>query len=251
MEGRTVVFSVWGIYRRTQLKNHHKIQELPQEERPYEKCLEKGPEALSDKELLAVIIRSGTRGTSSIELAETILQGINGKEGLLGIHHLSYQELMSMKGIGQVKAVQIKCIGELSKRIATLSAKKLLDFHDPETIASYYMEQMRHKEQEEMICMMLNTKNQLIGEKIISRGTVNASLVSPRDLLLTAFRYAAVYIIMVHNHPSGNPSPSKEDLLLTERIHQACRLVDIPLLDHIIIGDRKYISFRQEQISPF
>ena len=227
--------------------NSHTMKQLPEEERPYEKCLAYGPEVLTDSELLAVILRSGTRGISSVALASQILEaGAGGEQGLLGIHRLSMGELMEFRGIGQVKAVQIKCIGELSKRIASVSAKKLLDFQNPETIADYYMEQMRHEEQEIMICMMLNTKNQLLGETVISRGTVNASLVSPRDLILAAFRFRAVFIIIVHNHPSGDPKPSRDDLEITKRIQAACSLVDIPLLDHIIIGDQRYISFRQE-----
>ena len=225
----------------------HTMKQLPEEERPYEKCLAYGPEVLTDSELLAVILRSGTRGISSVALASQILEaGAGGEQGLLGIHRLSMGDLMEFRGIGQVKAVQIKCIGELSKRIASVSAKKLLDFQNPETIADYYMEQMRHEEQEIMICMMLNTKNQLLGETVISRGTVNASLVSPRDLILAAFRFRAVFIIIVHNHPSGDPKPSRDDLDITKRIQAACSLVDIPLLDHIIIGDQRYISFRQE-----
>ena len=227
--------------------NRHTMKQLPEEERPYEKCLAYGPEVLTDSELLAVILRSGTRGISSVALASQILEaGAGGEQGLLGIHRLSMGDLMEFRGIGQVKAVQIKCIGELSKRIASVSAKKLLDFQNPETIADYYMEQMRHEEQEIMICMMLNTKNQLLGETVISRGTVNASLVSPRDLILAAFRFRAVFIIIVHNHPSGDPKPSRDDLDITKRIQAACSLVDIPLLDHIIIGDQRYISFRQE-----
>lgn len=227
--------------------NSHTMKQLPEEERPYEKCLAYGPEVLTDSELLAVILRSGTRGISSVALASQILEaGAGGEQGLLGIHRLSMGELMEFRGIGQVKAVQIKCIGELSKRIASVSAKKLLDFQNPDTIADYYMEQMRHEEQEIMICMMLNTKNQLLGETVISRGTVNASLVSPRDLILAAFRFRAVFIIIVHNHPSGDPKPSRDDLDITKRIQEACSLVDIPLLDHIIIGDQRYISFRQE-----
>ena len=156
------------------------------------------------------------------------------------------EDLMQIRGIGQVKAVQIKCIGELSKRIATREAGKLLDFHSPDTIAAYYMERMRHEEQEQMICTMLNTKNQFLGDEVISRGTVNSSLVSPRDLILAAFRHRAVYMILVHNHPSGNPEPSKDDLLFTKRVWEAGALVDIPLLDHIVIGDQQYFSFRQE-----
>ncbi len=228
------------------MNSDHKIKTIPVRERPYEKCLHSGPEALTDSELLAVIIRSGAQGASSIEVARAVLEAGDGEQGLLGIHHLSLQELMEIRGIGQVKAVQIKCIGELSKRIAALSAKKLLDFKDPSTIAAYYMERMRHEEQELMICMMLNTNSQLLGEEIISKGTVNAALVSPRELILAAFRYRAVFIILVHNHPSGNPRPSREDLLLTERIQEACGLVGIPLMDHIVIGDQRYVSFHEE-----
>ena len=121
------------------MENNYKIQELPENERPYEKCLRYGPQMLSDSELLAVIIRSGTQGSSSIDLARKILEKGKVQEGLLGIHHLSLQELMEIRGIGQVKAVQIKCIGELSKRIASVSARKLLDIEHPETIAEYLL----------------------------------------------------------------------------------------------------------------
>ena len=225
------------------MKYSQRIQELPPDERPYEKCLHSGPEKLTDSELLAVVLRSGTRGSSSVQLADEVLHLGQNEQGLLGIYHLSMEDLMQIRGIGQVKAVQIKCIGELSKRIATREAGKLLDFHSPDTIAAYYMERMRH---EQMICTMLNTKNQFLGDEVISRGTVNSSLVSPRDLILAAFRHRAVYMILVHNHPSGNPEPSKDDLLFTKRVWEAGALVDIPLLDHIVIGDQQYFSFRQE-----
>ena len=215
------------------MKYSQRIQELP-------------PDELTDSELLAVVLRSGTRGSSSVQLADEVLHLGQNEQGLLGIYHLSMEDLMQIRGIGQVKAVQIKCIGELSKRIATREAGKLLDFHSPDTIAAYYMERMRHEEQEQMICTMLNTKNQFLGDEVISRGTVNSSLVSPRDLILAAFRHRAVYMILVHNHPSGNPEPSKDDLLFTKRVWEAGALVDIPLLDHIVIGDQQYFSFRQE-----
>lgn len=228
------------------MKYSQRIQELPPDERLYEKCLHSGPEKLTDSELLAVVLRSGTRGSSSVQLADEVLHLGQNEQGLLGIYHLSMEDLMQIRGIGQVKAVQIKCIGELSKRIATREAGKLLDFHSPDTIAAYYMERMRHEEQEQMICTMLNTKNQFLGDEVISRGTVNSSMVSPRDLILAAFRHRAVYMILVHNHPSGNPEPSKDDLLFTKRVWEAGALVDIPLLDHIVIGDQQYFSFRQE-----
>ena len=142
--------------------------------------------------------------------------------------------------------MQILCIAELSKRLASAKVEDKISFHSPASIADYYMERMRHEEQEQMICTMLNTKNQFLGDEVISRGTVNSSLVSPRDLILAAFRHRAVYMILVHNHPSGNPEPSKDDLLFTKRVWEAGALVDIPLLDHIVIGDQQYFSFRQE-----
>lgn len=219
------------------------MKSLPVEERPYEKCIANGPSSLTDAQLLSVIIRTGTQGVTSEELARQILHLSSRESGLTSICHLSLQELMKLPGIGQVKAVQILCIGELSKRIASTQAKKRILFDDPSTIAQYYMEQLRHEEQECMICMMLDTKNQLIGEKMISKGTVNASLVSPRDIFLSAMQYHAVHIILVHNHPSGNPTPSQADILLTERMKQAGALMDIDLLDHIIIGDCVYTSF--------
>ena len=172
------------------MKYSQRIQELPPDERPYEKW----PEKLTDSELLAVVLRSGTRGSSSVQLADEVLHLGQNEQGLLGIYHLSMEDLMQIRGIGQVKAVQIKCIGELSKRIATREAGKLLDFHSPDTIAAYYMERMRHEEQEQMICTMLNTKNQFLGDEVISRGTVNSSLVSPRDLILAAFRHRCIII---------------------------------------------------------
>ena len=225
------------------MKYSQRIQELPPDERPYEKCLHSGPEKLTDSELLAVVLRSGTRGSSSVQLADEVLHLGQNEQGLLGIYHLSMEDLMQIRGIGQVKAVQIKCIGELSKRIATREAGKLLDFHSPDTIAAYYMERMRHEEQEQMICTMLNTKNQFLGDEVISRGTVNSSLVSPRDLILAAFRHRAVYMILVHNHPSGICLPSARDDSATAQIALICKLSGIELYDHVIVGDGDAYSY--------
>ncbi|MDO4803734.1 MAG: DNA repair protein RadC [Lachnospiraceae bacterium] len=216
--------------------------------RPYERCLMYGPASLSDAELLAVIIRSGTVGTSAIELANKILHLSRSDTGLLALCHLSIQELTELPGIGQVKAIQLKCVGELSKRIAMYSAKQELSFSDPCSIADYYMEQLRHEEKESLFCMMLDTKNNFIGDECISKGTVNYAVLSTRELFLTALRYRAVSIILVHNHPSGDPSPSEEDILLTERVREAGKLLNIRLLDHIVIGDKRYISFMENGI---
>ena len=224
------------------------IKDIPIQDRPYEKCLEFGPEHLTDAELLAVILRTGRPGSNSLELSYEILKlAQTSGEGLCGLHHLCIQELMSIPGVGTVKAIQLKCIGELSRRMARQKAKERLSFNAPDTIAEYYMEELRHLEQEVLLCMMLDTKNHLLGEKRMFLGTVNASLVSPRELFLEALRYQAVNIILVHNHPSGDPTPSREDVLITQRVHQGGELIGIHLLDHIIIGEHTYMSFREKE----
>ena len=224
------------------------ILSLPPEERPYEKCLEQGCQALSDAELLAVIIRTGAVGDTSVELARRVLD-LGGRQGnLAGLCGLSVQELTSVKGIGRVKAIQIQCIAELSRRMAKSRARDGLCFHDPASIADFYMEDLRHEEREQCRVMMLNTRSMLLAEKQLSVGTVNASLISAREIFLEALKCQAVYIILIHNHPSGDPHPSREDILLTKRVWEAGELIGISLLDHIMIGDRSYVSLREENL---
>lgn len=224
------------------------MKELPIAERPYEKCLNAGPDSLTDAELLAVILRTGSREGNSLALAAKVLS-LNYPGGILGLLHLSLPELMTIKGIGKVKGIEILCIGELSKRIwRTLVTEEVPVFNDPAIISGFYMEDMRHKEQEELHLMMLNTKNLLIRDSLIFRGTVNASVASPREMFVEAFRYHAVRIVLVHNHPSGDPTPSREDGQLTNRIKEAGALLGIPLMDHIIIGDNSYFSFKERGI---
>ncbi|HIW84220.1 MAG TPA: DNA repair protein RadC [Candidatus Dorea gallistercoris] len=223
------------------------IQEIPSTERPYEKCKERGAALLSDAELLAVLLRTGTRGENALELARRILYHAGG-QGLLGLHQLTMERLLKIRGIGQVKAVQLLCLAELSRRLAKARAQESLCFASPKAVAEYYMEDLRHQKQEVAKLLFLNAKAGLIGETDISKGTVNASLITPRELFLEALRREAVSIILLHNHPSGDPSPSQEDLLVTERILRAGELIGIELLDHIIIGNNCYISFREAQL---
>ena len=230
------------------MKNTCKMKELSVEERPYEKCMRYGAEYLSDEELLAVLLRTGIKGMNSIELARYILQTQSGNKGILNIHHLTLNKLKEIKGIGTVKAIQILCLSELAKRLAKANAKEGLVFSVPSTIANYYMEELRHQKQEHMKLLMLNTKSKLIGETNISKGTVNASLISPRELFITALECGAVSIILLHNHPSGDPTPSSEDILLTKRVKDAGDLIGIELLDHIVIGNNCYISFAEEKL---
>ena len=221
------------------------IKEIPELERPYEKCERRGAASLSDEELLAVLLRTGTRGENALALARRILYHA-GETGILGIHQFNRERLMTIKGIGKVKAIQISCISELAKRLSKAYYQEALCFSEPDTIARYYMEDMRHGKQEQMKLLMLNTKAKLIGETNISKGTVNASLITPRELFIEALQKSAVYIIIIHNHPSGDPTPSREDLLITKRIFDAGKLIGIELLDHIIIGNNRYMSFREE-----
>ena len=224
------------------------MRQLPEDERPYEKCFTQGPEVLSDSELLAVILRSGTQGKNSIILAQEILKFMEtaSYSGLMGLMHVSVQDLMKIHGIGQVKAVQLKCIGELSRRIARTAARPHVIMNNPSTIAAYYMEELRHEEQELVVCMMADIKGHFLGDKVITRGTATGSLVTPREIYIEALRRHAVSLILIHNHPSGDPMPSPDDMLITSRIYQAGELLGIHLLDHIVIGDQRYCSFREE-----
>jgi DNA repair protein RadC len=225
------------------------MKDLPKEDRPYEKCLRHGPEALNDAELLAVIIRTGSREESSLALAGRILALGSPGEGLLGLLHRSLGDYASIKGVGEVKGAQLLCIGELSRRIWKRKAREEKEaFKGPDDIAAYYMEDMRHLEQEEIRVMFLNTKQVMVRELTVSRGTVNASVITPREILIEALRCLAVSMVLVHNHPSGDPTPSPSDKLLTRRIREAGEVVGITLLDHIIIGDREYLSFREQNI---
>ena len=222
------------------------MKHLPPQMQPYEKCTAYGPGFLTDAELIACILRSGTKEYTSVALAEYLLKLRKGKEGLRGLCSLSYEELTAVSGIGRVKAIQIQCVFELAKRMSRSEAAKLLKFDEPETIANYYMEDYRHKEQEHLLLLLLDNKSNLLGEKPLFTGTVNASLVSPREIYLEALKYHAVGIILLHNHPSGDPTPSDADRRVTRKIKDAGTLLDVPLLDHIVLGDKRYVSFREE-----
>ena len=153
---------------------------------------------------------------------------------------------MDLKGIGKVKAIQILCLSELAKRLSKAEARTGLDFSAPETIAQYYMEDMRHSSKEVLKLLFLNTKTRLIGESDLSIGTVNRTIVSPREVFVEALKKNAVSVILLHNHPSGDPTPSKDDILITRRVLEAGRIIGVELLDHIIIGNNRFISLRDK-----
>ncbi len=217
--------------------------------KPYEKFLAYGPEHLTESELLAIILRTGTNNTSALELAEQVLElSKPPREGLVGLYDLTLEELMQVKGIGEVKAVKLKCLTELSMRISRSTARERMKCGDSATVADYFMEQLRHKETECVILVSLDCKGQIIKESLLSSGSVRMSLISPREIFLKALQYKAVNIILVHNHPSGDPTPSECDVELTQSVKEMGDTLEIPLLDHIIIGDNRYTSFKESDL---
>lgn len=226
------------------MKNNRTMKEMYQDERPYEKCQRFGAANLTDAELLSVILRTGTKGENSLELAGKILHPDFGCEGILALHGWTIESLMQIRGIGRVKAVQLLCLAELAKRMARETAAEGLDFSSPEKIARYYMEDMRHRNREVLKLLLLNTRSRLIADSNVSVGTIDMALVSPRELFVEAFRKGASSMILLHNHPSGDPEPSGEDIRITRRVYEAGMLIGIELLDHIIIGDHCFVSLK-------
>lgn len=221
---------------------------LPAEDRPYEKCIRYGAESLTNRELLAAILRTGSRGRDVLTLSGELLKLSPEKEGFIGIRQLSFEELSAVRGIGKVKAVQLKCMLEIARRMAREEAGEGISFDEPSAVAEYYMEDLRHREQETLLLLMLNQRGKLLREKYMFQGTVNASVVSPREIFLEALSSRAVQVIMLHNHPSGDANPSREDFQVTRQVKAAGELLGIALADHIIIGDRTYVSFREKNI---
>ena len=221
------------------------MKERPAQERPYELCEHYGPGMLSDSQLLAVILQSGRPGETVQDLAGRVLYG-NGRKGLAGLYSLSLQELREIPGIGRVKAIQIKCIGELARRIWAQKKGEKRVLSDPVTVAEHYMEYLRHLDQERVVVVLLDNRNVFIDDVVLSQGTVSSAIVSPRDVFIAALSRRAVKVVLLHNHPSGDPMPSGEDAVFTDRIRACGEMLDIRLADHIIIGDGTYFSFRQE-----
>lgn len=216
---------------------------------PYEKYLRFGPESLTESELLAIILRTGTKDKNAVQLAEEILALAKApRTGLLGLYDIPLERLKEVKGVGEVKAVKIKCITELAMRINSATAKEGLIANKPATIANYFMEKLRHRRKECVMVLCLDAKCQMIHEELLSSGSVNMSLISPREVFLEALRHEAVNIVLVHNHPSGDPTPSSCDVEITKCIKHMGDLLNVQLLDHIIIGDNCYTSFKELQI---
>jgi len=226
-----------------------KIKEMPFEQRPYDRAMEYGVESLTDVELLAVLLRTGTRDVNVVNLAYNVLDGDGANFGIHSIFHHNMEKLLSIKGIGKVKAVQILALGEFCKRAWTRkNSKNSISFSSPDVVANYYKETIRHLEVEELRLVFLDTRQRPISDMVISVGTVNASLISVREILIESLKHLAVNVILIHNHPSGDPSPSKADIDVTKEINKALDSIGIELIDHIVIGDNCYYSFKEQGI---
>lgn len=222
------------------------ICEMAKQDRPREKFELFGADKLSDAELLALILRTGSRDISAVTLAEEILNLNLPGTGLEKLYHLSRKDLLEIHGIGQVKATQILAICELSIRLSKLKSRQQLSFSSPSSIARYYMAEFCSYRQEHLMLLLFDCKNHLIGERLISKGTVNASMAEPRDIFGEALSAGAVAIILIHNHPSGDTTPSPADLTVTRRVFEAGELLGIHLLDHIIVAGSNYRSLKAE-----
>ncbi len=227
-----------------------RIKDLPLSERPYERCESEGVSALSEAELLAIVLQTGTKTESAVGLAERLLLQ-SPEQSLAGLAKMPYQGLTAIHGIGRVKAIKLMAILELAKRLSRINFKHRPVFTKPETIAEYYMQQLRFLTVEQVYVLFFNTKCIFLGDKLLTIGTVNSSLLSPREIFIEAVQRQAVNIILVHNHPSGDPTASREDVAITTRVAQAGKILEIGLLDHIIIGDNRYFSFKENGCAPF
>lgn len=224
-----------------------KIKDVPIMERPYEKLELYGAEKLSNSELLAIIIKTGNKEESVVSLAQKVLKLIETKENLRLLQDISLEEFMSIKGIGKVKAIQLKAVCELAKRIGQpLNSNKII-IRTPQDIANLVMNELRYEKKEEARVIILNIKNEIQRIVKIAQGGTNFAMIEPKEVLVDAIKIGAPKIILIHNHPSGDPTPSKADYEVTDRIYESAEIMGIKLLDHIVIGDGKFDSIFQNR----
>lgn len=222
---------------------HVRIKDWPADERPRERLLRLGPQALSDAELLAILIRAGTRECTALDLARSILAEA---QTLRGLAARTARELMRLKGIGNAKAVELLAALEIGRRIEAFEDPEKCVIRTPADVAHRMIPLLRDRLTEVFYVLVLDAKNGLKGEFELSRGTLNASLVHPREVYKTAIDNIAASIIVVHNHPSGNPEPSREDIEISRQLAETGKIVGIPLHDHLIVAGSSYTSLAEK-----
>ena len=222
-----------------------KIKDLPDMERPYEKLEFLGAEALSNAELLAIILKTGTRSVTSIELAQEILNLDVEDKGLCFLKGIAIEELKQIEGLGRVKSIQLKALGELLSRVRLPKVSKDIILSNPESVADLFLGEFNCEEQEYIKTLILNTQNKLMRIVTNAKGSTNASYVELKSIFKEPIKCGAAKIIVVHNHPSGDPTPSKSDINFTIRLRDMAELLGIELLDHVIIGENRFVSLKR------
>ncbi|WP_026319468.1 RadC family protein [Anaeromusa acidaminophila] len=223
------------------------IRELPEKERPREKMLRLGAKGLSDAELLAILLRTGTVEESALSIAQGLLKEYEQPGGVALLAAAKPEDLSKYKGIGNVKAITITAAIEFGRRLYERQVSgDITSIRQPEDAANWYLHRLRYVQQEEFHVLLLSTKHQVLASCCVAVGTMDAALVDPRKVFQEALRHQAAALILAHNHPSGDPSPSKEDIALTLRLAEAGKLLELPVLDHIIIGDGRFVSLKEK-----
>ena len=220
-----------------------KIKDIPRPDRPREKLIKKGPKALKKEELLAIILRTGLKGKNAIQVANDILIKYGNKKFLLA----SYQELRNIKGVGPTKAAQILAAIELGSRLFKEKPEQEIYIHSPEDTIKI-ISNIKNNKKENFVALYLDARNKLIHQETISIGSLNASIVHPREVFEPAIQYLAAQIILAHNHPSGDPEPSTEDLAITKRLVESGKILGIEITDHIIVAKNGFISFKAKRL---
>lgn len=218
------------------------LRDVPPEERPRERMLRSGAGSLSNAELIAILLRTGTIKESAVILAQRLLIEAG---GLRQLAQMNTEQLTAIKGIGHAKALQIQAGIELGRRMVRTTQPETVTIRSPHDVSLLVSEELRYLQKEHFVCLFLNTKNHVIGQETLSIGSLNASIVHPREVFLAAIKRSSASIICVHNHPSGDPTPSPEDIEITRRLAEAGQVIGIDVLDHVIVGDTKNVSLKE------
>ena len=220
-----------------------KIHDVHEADRPRERLIRQGARSLSNQELIAILLGTGTKRESVLTVANRVLINF---EKLHNLKHATLEEMTEIKGIGEAKAVLLLAAIELGRRLASKDLEERFTIRSPEDAATFLMQDMTSIQQEHFVCLFLNVKNQVLHKQTIFVGSLNASIVHPREIFREAVKRSAASIICSHNHPSGIPTPSPEDIDVTTRLYEAGKIVGVDLLDHVIIGDHQFISMKEK-----
>ncbi len=218
------------------------IREMPEDERPRERLLKYGPEALSNAELLAIILRTGSRKENVVNMCSRIFS----EYSLKRLSQANIKQLMQIHGIGAAKAAQIAAVFELARKLEGFTDEPKRKIRSPADVYSLLYPKMREHKRERLVALLLDTKNHVLREEVISIGSLNANIVHPREVFKAALMESCASVILSHNHPSGDPTPSREDIAVTEKLVEGGKLLGIDVLDHVVIGDGRYVSLKDE-----